>query len=257
MGDWNTLHFFDDKRFQTKVVADLLDKGDLLKQYFESKLGKYLLWDNNNSDQKISSILDFCQFLDKDFKRHKILYDISKRKKKPEEEYLTFINRQNQDEKEFLEQNGQTIDDLSTILPLLLFSECASFNPHLILGRRIFTGCVDAKPRSVSSEIISQITDSEYGCIYSRTGSGVINWITNDELQLLWLDKDNLFSQDPDSENYFQEFLQFIEIAIKNNLGVVSVTNVRESILKIAENPYLDIDFNIKERGFKSIIIYE
>ena len=35
MGDWNTLHFFDDKRFQTKVVADLLDKGDLLKQYFE------------------------------------------------------------------------------------------------------------------------------------------------------------------------------------------------------------------------------
>lgn len=44
MGDWNTLHFFDDKTFYGKVVPDLLAKGELLKKHFESKLGNSVLW---------------------------------------------------------------------------------------------------------------------------------------------------------------------------------------------------------------------
>jgi hypothetical protein len=256
MGDWNTLHFFDDKSFYTKIVPDLLNKGELLKKHFESELLKYF-WNNTKKDQRINDILNFFKYLDKDFKSHKELYDISRRKKKPEEEYLKFLNKQNQDKDEFQEQNAQVIADLSEIMPLLLFSECANFNPHLILGRKIFTGHVDAKPKSVSEEIIWQVIQPEYGCVYSQCGTGIINWIANDELQLLWLDKDNLYARYDDSENYFQEFLKFIEIAIKNNLGLISVTNVNEGVLKLTKNPYFNIELDLDELGLKYIINYK
>jgi len=256
MSDWNTLHFFDDNYFYTKVVPDLLNEGTLLKKYFESDLWKIFLFNNSDSDARIKSMLDFCKYLDQDFKAHKQLADILNRKKQPGEDCLNFTHKVRDDQEEFLKQNSYAIDDLTQTLLLLLFSECASFNPHLILGRRIFTGAVDAKPKSVAALIISQIMHSEIGCVFSYGGEGIINWITNEELQLLWLDKDNLFAKDPESDDYFQEVLKFIAMAIKNNWGVISVTNVRERLLKRVKNPFFDSELDLNLPGFKSIINY-
>jgi len=256
MGDWNTLHFFDDKHFYEKVAPDLSNEGFLLKKYFESDLWKHILFDNNNSDARIKAMLDFCQDLDTDFKKHKELASILNRKKQPDEEYSRFRHHLNEDEKEFESKNSYAFGDLSDTLQLLLFSECASFNPHLILGRHIFTGAVDAKPKSVSEKIIWKITDSEIGSVFSYGGTGIINWITNEELQLLWLDKENLFAKDSESQDYFQEFLSFIAIAIKNNWGLISVTNVREDLLKRVKNPFFEIELDLKALGLKSVINY-
>ena len=259
MSDWNTLHFFDDKYFYANIVTDLSNEGQLLKKYFKSDLWKPILFDNNNnnnSDARIKAMLDFCQHLDKDFKRHEELSSILNRNKQSNEEYSKFRHQLNEDEKEFVLKNTYAFADLNDTLPLLLFSECASFNPHLILGRRIFSEAVDAKPKSVSEQIISQIMYAETGCVYSYGGEGIINWITNEELQLLWLDKDNLFAKNPESEDYFQDFLTFTAIAIKNNWGFISVTNVREELLKKAKNPFFETDLDLKSLGVKNIINY-
>ncbi|WDF62627.1 hypothetical protein [Flavobacterium sp. KACC 22763] len=256
MSDWNTLHFFDDKTFYTKVVPDLLGKGELLKKHFESKLGNNILWDNRNSKERIDAILKFCHFFDKDFKVHQDLYALISREKKPGEQYLEALHAIRKDEKEFKEQNSQVIDDLTEILPLLIFSECASFNPHLILGRNIFRSRVNARPKSAAAEIITRITDQEYGSVFPYN-SGIVNWVTNDDLQLLWMDKESLFSTDADSEDYFQEFLKFIEIAIENNLGVISGSNMKESILNSIKKPILAIDLDLEALALSCIINYK
>lgn len=257
MGDWNTLHFLNDKYFTEKVVPDLLGNGNLLKKYFEAELSRCMFFDNSNAEQRISNLTEFFRFLEKDFKKHKTLLAILNREKKPGEPYLESIQKRYQEEKAFIEKHGTVISDLTYILPHLLFSECAAFNPHLILGRRIFTNRVDAKPGSVAAEIIPKIIHSESGCIYSQFGEGIINWVTQEELELLWLDRDNIISTNKEAEDYFNDFIKFIETALQNNLGVISVTNVKEYLLKTTKNPIFTIEFNVEESASECIINYE
>jgi hypothetical protein len=256
MGDWNTLHFFDDKKFYSEVVVDLKDKGILLQEHFNSKFEKYA-FGNDNSKKRINDIIDFCRLLDKDFKSHKVLYEIATRKKNLTEEYSAYNSTKVQDENKFINDNAQIIEDLNRTLTLIIFSECASFNPHLILGRRIFSDCVKAKPKTISEDIIANIICSPTGSIHNGFGNGLINWITNEELQLLWLDKENLDATCEDAKNYFMEFINFMEIAIDNGLGLISGTNMNESLLKKIEAPKLTIKIELTEMGFKNIVKYE
>lgn len=224
MGDWNTLHYFDDKKFYSKIVPDLRGEEYLLKNYFNSQFGKYIIYDYDHNEGRITDIIKFTAFLDDEFKIHKTLLSIQNREKSVNEEYKNFIEKLYKDEDNFYRKNGQIIEDINLILTLMIFSECASFNPHLILGRSIFTGCVSAKPKSIAEEIISKFTNNGLGSIFYSTHSncnGFINWVTNEDLQLLWLDKENLYSKGNDAEKYFSDFYKFIEIAIENNLGVI------------------------------------
>ncbi|MEM0578306.1 hypothetical protein [Flavobacterium polysaccharolyticum] len=259
MGDWNTLHHFDDKKFYSKIVTDFRRNGQLIREYFNSDLGKYIAYGNDKNDERIAEILKFSQHLDEDFKSHKTLYNIQTRKKGTSEEYSVFIKKRYQDEEDFQKANGQIIEDINLILTLMIFSECAAFNPHLILGRTIFTGCVSANPNSVAGEIISNFTDSNLGSIFYSSRSnctGLINLVTNEDLKLLWLEKGNLYSTNEDTKKYFTDFCKFIEIAIENNLGVISCTNINESILKMIKSP-LSLKIDTKELGLESVINYE
>ena len=171
MGDWNTLHHFDDKKFYSKIVPDFKSDGQLLRKYFNSEFGKYVAYGNDKNDDRISEILRFSQHLDEDFKSHKTLLNIQTRKKGISEEYSVFIKKRYQDEEDFQKANGQIIEDINLILTLMVFSECAAFNPHLILGRTIFTGCVSASPNSVAGEIISNFADNNLGSIFYSSRS--------------------------------------------------------------------------------------
>lgn len=59
-----------------------------------------------------------------------------------------------------------------------------------------------------------------------------------------------------DAEKYFSDFYKFIEIAIDNNLGVISGTNMNEDILKLILSP-LSVKIDIKELGLENVINYE
>lgn len=259
MGDWNTLHHFDDQKFYSEIVPDLQSEGHLLRNYFNSEFGKYIVCDNHQNEGRITDIMKFSQFLNDEFKIHETLLSIQTRKKNVNEEYSDFIKKLYKDEDDFYRKNGQIIEDINLILTLIIFSECASFNPHLILGRSIFTGCVSAKPGSIAEDFISGFTNNELGSIlYSSRSNcnGFINWITHEDLKLLWLDKENLHSTGKDADTYFSDFYKFIEIAIENDLGVISGTNLNEEVLKLIPSP-LSVEINIKELGLENVINYE
>ena len=127
------------------------------------------------------------------------------------------------------------------------------------MGRRIFSGNVTAKARSIAQAVILQITENELGSIYyskMSNCSGLINWVTYEELQLLWLDKDNLQVGPDGTEQNLQEFLAFIDLALQHECGFISVTNVNESVLNRIENPRLKINVDPSEKGWKSVIRY-
>jgi len=259
MGDWNTLHLFNDRYFYKHLVPDFKDKGALFKRYMDSLLGKYILWDNSNSEFRTQQLVAFCRQLLPDFKRHEKYYEIQRRQKKPTEEYAEFISQQSLDEDHFQKVNADVIEDLNRLLTLIIFTECAAFNPHLILGRRIFTGNVHAKAGSIADDIISNIHYNELGSPYYGNMSncnGLTNWITNEELQLLWLDRDNLFSPPDGSEEYLKEFLGFIELALLYECGLIAVTNVNERVLNMVEDPRLKINVDPKDKGWERVITF-
>lgn len=259
MGSWNTLHHFDDKKFYSKIVPDLRGEGYLLRNYFNSEFGKYIVGNSDQNEERITDIIKFSQLLDDEFKIHETLFSIKNRKKSVNEEYSSFIKKLYKDEDDFYRENEPIIEDINLILTLIIFSECASFNPHLILGRTIFTACVGAKPGSIAEEIISDFTNNELGSIFYPVASncnGLINWVTNEDLQLLWLDKENLYSTGKDAEKYFSDFYKFIEIAIENDLGVISGTNMNESFLKLIQSP-LSVKIDVKELKLENVINYK
>jgi hypothetical protein len=259
MGDWNTLHIFDDRYFYERLVPDFKDKGEVFKSYMDSLLGKYILWDNSNSEARTRQLVAFCRELTTDFKVHKKYFEIQGRKKMPTEVYAEFISKQIDDDEHFRHTNADAIEDLNRLLTLIIFTECASFNPHLVLGRRIFTGNVDAKAGSIADNIITRITYNELGSPYYGNMSncnGLTNWITNEDLQLLWLDRNNLYSPPDGSQEYLQEFLAFTELALQHDCGFISVTNVNESTLTMIETSKVKINVDPKEKGWKSVIVF-
>lgn len=260
MGDWNTLHYFDDKKFYSEIIPDFRKGGPLINKYFNSEFGKYIIYkadvENNN---RIAEIVSFSRLLDTDFKIHKTLFDIYTRKRGIKEAHSDFVKKRFQDEENFHKANEHVIEDINHVLTLIIFSECAAFNPHLILGRRIFTECVTAIPNSVAENIIYNFTNNEFGSIFYSCASnfnGFINWVTYEELQLLWLDKENLYSAGEDANKYFSDFCTFIEIALENNFGVISGTNMNEDVLKLIKSP-LSVKIDIKKLGLENVINYE
>ncbi|MNJ90824.1 hypothetical protein D3C87_84640 [compost metagenome] len=259
MGDWNTLHHFNDKKFYSKIVTDLQNEGQLLRNYFNSAPGKYIAYGNDRNEERIAAIIQFSQSLDPDFKRHPSLLAIQTRQKGINENYTDYIQKKTKDETDFYREHAEVIEDLNHILTVMVFSECAAFNPHLILGRSIFTGCVAAKPKSIAENVISGFTQNETGSVFyscRSNCSGFINWVTSEEAQLLWLDRENLHSADKDTEKYFSDFYKFLEIAVENGLGFISGTNMNESMLKLLQSP-LSVDIDVKALGLESVINYE
>lgn len=260
MGSWNTLHHFDDRKFYSEIVPDLKNDGQLLHKYFNSKFAKRILYRREDTiNKEIAEIIKFSRFLDKDFKLHETLYEIKTREKNINESYTDFIEKRFQDERDFENANGEIIESINSLLTLIIFSECAAFNPHLILGRTIFTDCVMATPNSTAEEIMDNFTNNGLGSIFYSSYSncnGLINWVTNEDLQLLWLDKENIYSADAETDNYFSDFCTFIEIALENNLGVISGTNMNESTLKLIPSP-LNLKIDVKELGMEYVINYD
>jgi hypothetical protein len=261
MGDWNTLHLFDSKKFYKDIVPDLKGEGKLFHIYFNSELGKllYLYRDGKipNLELRIDNMIKFCRDLLDDFKRNKVLYDIETRQRKPNEGHSIYIQIKNQNRNDFEKEFGNVIEDLSRILPLIIFSECAMFNPHLILGRRIFSGCVQSKKESLAEICCAKIEHIEVGSAFCTFGSGIMNWLTYEDVNLLMLDRHNLSPQDKESEKYFSDFMAFLKIADDNGLGLLSGMNMNEGILKLIKNPALHLAIDLKKLNLQSVIRYE
>jgi hypothetical protein len=254
MSDWNTLHLFNSKVFHSKIVPDLKGDGIILSKYFNSTLGRSILYDNSNSKERIDKIIAFCNDLDPQFKCHKAKYSLETRKRKISESYEDFRKNISEEEKDFEDKYNNVIDDLSMILPLIIFAECAIYNPHLILGRRTFSGCIHGKKGSIAENCCDKIICRDKGSLFISGSGGIINWLTNEDVQLLALDKDNLFADSDETNSYLIDFLNFLQLALENDYGFISVTNINESTIQMIEKPKFSIEVDMVKMGFESVI---
>lgn len=218
MGAWNTLHLFDSKKFYNIIVPDLMGDGRILQHYFNSNLGRFILWDNvTNKEIRINNILKLCKEFASDFKVHPLYKSLA-------------------DQDTFLKMHIEAIEDLNRIIQLIVFSECALFTPCFKLGKRLLAYFVDfnkMNAKTIASECLDSIRFSESGSLHSSIGNGIVNWLTDDEVKYLLDDYSNIIPQEAEdySDIYISELRSFLQIASENSLGVISMVNIDETTL--------------------------
>ena len=250
MSDWKTLHFFDSEKYNDEVVPKV--KGFRLNysDFFDSDLAKYV--------RRNTSILELQSFIDgltEDLKKHKVLDEIEKRTKKRNQPYQEFVRQRLRDGEKFSKLYESQYETYSSLITFIVFKECASFNPHFILGRRIFGSFIETKTGSIAEEVCSQITQMEV-CI-GESYSTFTNWITREEAELLLMDFSNVKPKNEDSFDYFKDFKVFLETAVDNSLGLIAGQNMHEGLITLIEKPLVEIELDIKKLNLKYVIEYK
>ena len=223
MGYWHTLHLFDDKKFYKKVVPALKgESGNLTTdclEFLESHVTggiRHLSQPDINYlvEQTIRKINSISNTFDKTFK---INFEYQKI-----EDYDT--------QRHFI-GTLEGYDEFCKFFEYYVFKTCADFFPHLPLGKGGVSRNFDMDITMLSYDLITDLDNwNEFLCGYSM---GITNWITHEDIEYLYLDKENLsFNDNPRAES----FLTLLEIAYKNGLGLIIGVDMREERLELLPN---------------------
>ncbi|MFZ0598813.1 MAG: hypothetical protein WAM46_17645, partial [Flavobacterium sp.] len=177
MGYWRTLHLFDDKKFYNEVVPELKgETGDLtpsclefLKHYSIGGIS-HLSNEKLNSlvEQNIQTIISISNSLDETFKIHHEFHKIT-----------------NYDNQNLFLNSLEGYYEFCKFLEYYLFKTCADFNPHLGLGKGGVSRNFNIHRKTLSYNIIEELDD--WNDFLSQDRMGITNWITNEDIQLLFL----------------------------------------------------------------------
>lgn len=220
MGYWRTLHLFDDKKFYKEVVPELKgETGDLtqsclefLKHYTTGGIS-HLSTEKLNSlvEQNIQRIISISNSLDETFKIHHEFHKIT-----------------NYDSQNLFLSSLDGHYEFCKFLEYYLFKTCADFNPHLGLGKGGVSRNFNIHIQTLSYNIIEKLDD--WNAFLSQDSMGITSWITNEDIQLLFLDKENLYFEYNDLA---KAFLTLLDTAHKNKLGFIMGVDMRESELEL------------------------
>jgi len=220
MGYWRTLHLFDDKKFYKEVVPELKgETGDLtqaclefFKHYTTGGIS-HLSTGKINSlvEQNIQRIISISNSLDETFKIHHEFHKIT-----------------NYDSQNLFLSSLDGHYEFCKFLEYYLFKTCADFNPHLGLGKGGVSRNFNIHIKTLSYNIIEELDD--WNDFLSQDSMGITSWITNEDIQLLFLDKENLYFEDNDLA---KAFLTLLDAAHKNKLGFIMGVDMRESELEL------------------------
>lgn len=252
MGDWRTLHFFDDRKYKEEIAPRVTD----IESYLSDFLDEYRLsWLDGYRDREevLRNTIAFVPELNAELNIHPALLKIQKRK--PDEVYDDFIRRKNRDFEQFFSANQSNLEFFEFILIETIFSSVADFNPHFKLGKWLIESIIGAKKGSIAEELLGLITGSREGGILDLVDGGIINWLSQEEVELLFLDRENIFCKDHKFPGYLKEFKDFLQMAAKNQCGLITLRNPDEyrlSHLQPSPNPN---EAFIKKAGFKNILI--
>jgi hypothetical protein len=219
MGYWTTLHLFDDDIFYKKVVPALkegkeelrADCLDFLKSHTTG--GIYHLSEleiNELVQQLINRISKIANSFDKTFKIHNEFQNIDKY-----DDRLHFLNA----------LDGHY--EFCNFFEYYVFKTCADFFPHLPLGKGGVFRNFNLSIKTLSYSIIGELDHtSEFFCSGLM---GISNWMTSEDVELLYLDKYNLHF---DTNSHAEGFLTLLEIAHQNKLGFIMGIDMREDTLE-------------------------
>lgn len=220
MGYWTTLHLFDDEIFYKKVVPELKgEKGDLKLDCLEFLSSHITGGIAHLSETEITKLLQnfitnvnkISNSFDKTFKLHNEFYKIDS-----EDERSVFLDK--------LEGHY----DYCKFFEYYVFKTCADFFPYIPLGKGGVFRNFDLKYKTLAYSIILELDSiNEF---HNEDRMGITNWITNEDIEFLYLDKENLNFEDNETAN---TFMTLLEIAHQNKLGMVMGIDMREWRLEL------------------------
>ncbi|TCI84802.1 hypothetical protein [Tenacibaculum sp. M341] len=218
MGYWNTLHLFDDNKFYKELVPVLRGEKGCLQNDFIEFLRLYRTGGitdlsleelKKKTDTSVSKIIEISNKFNSNFKAHNL----------------------NSDENHSL-QNNEFHYEYSRFFEYYVFKYCADFYPHLPTGKGGLLSELDPKDNSIAFEILENLED--FNSVFLSDG-GIINWIDLEDIEILIMSKDELFSIGPYDEeimDYFENYIKLFEIALSNKLGLIRGRDMIEQSLE-------------------------
>jgi hypothetical protein len=248
MGDWHTLHFFDIKKYLSEVVPTFKNDRQKLAEYISSDFGRPHISGGLESDQLATQIMEYSNSLSGDLMLDPTLVGIRLRKQREDESHLEYVRNQHKEIEDYYSTRSGIIEIFCRLLTLVVFSECALFNPHVKLGKGLFHHHVIVKENSVASEATRKFYSSEAGSVFEADlgrVNRVVNWLTHEELQLLKLDKTSFQPISENERNYLEDFTHFLDTALQHGLGFISCINMTDQPYPRIPSPFkVNIDLS-------------
>lgn len=238
MGQWNTLHLFDDKKFEERVIPILKGAENKLAEYLDSEIAQELLdfeYDKRSREERIDEIIKVSNKRTADFK---LLPEFIEKTK--------LIS--DYDQKWALVPDG--MEDLNDIFPLVVFAECGLVSPYFQLGyRSTYHYMTFYAEDTLAEKYIDQIRTGIYGGLLGLHGFGIYNWLSNEDVKSLIACYDEIITND-----YTAELLTFLTIADENGLGIVAAVDIDTRELNKIEHPPIGSNIDWASYGLKFLI---
>jgi hypothetical protein len=248
MGDWRTLHLFDKTKYIKEIIPQVRNLDTYLPVFLNEKHSRWLKGFSIPTEEIIKDTIGLTSELDEELSCHPELVKLNQITNKNYDNY--YSNREN-----FIRQRQASIEFFEYLIIETIFSSVADFNPHFILGKRMFEGILDAKNNSIAEELTSKITSQNESSILDVIDGGIINWLSAEEVHLLYMDRENIIPLDEEGIDYVDEFKEFLKYASERNLGLISLRNPRESDLTRLQRNENELMQMTKSLKFKNIII--
>lgn len=215
MGRWTTLHLFNDKLFYNKIVPELKgEEGDLSNIYLEFLRTWMIGGIDQFSENELQNIIQntlrkfhvFLKKMDSRFLKHA---DFD-----PQAISLST-------------SSGYADYELCQFFQYYIFYTCADFYPHVPCGKRGISPNM-LEDKTVGCEVLEGLAYSDRTFSYD---GGIDTWITNDEVALLYYDR-NLLVDSDDNFVSLDAFLSLLEVAFNNKLGLIIGGDMGEDMLE-------------------------
>jgi hypothetical protein len=217
MGYWTTLHLFDDKIFKERTLPEFTGQtGDFKRIYLEFMRSYRLGGIAKLSEQEIQTIIENS------------LNTIQIQAKKFDKEFRKHIEFERDREKCLNENDGYY--DFGYFFEYLVFYTCADFYPHLPCGKYGLASKLDLRRNSIAVELIGTLDRGIGNSFFSADCFGINSWITSEEAALLYYDREAITTTD--NEEFLSAFLNLLQVAYDNKLGLLTGVDMRESMLE-------------------------
>lgn len=210
MGDWHTLHLFDDEHFYDIIMPRL-----------------------HRQDPRILDIYNQASiYLTKDKPTIEELIYLFNQMENSYRDYPGFEENHLQHLQEFL-ADKYWIHDLNTFFELLVFSTVSDYHPYLTTGKSSFSHWLpNISLSQEGSSIVEQLGKMNYSSIYCAEGGGIISWISASDVLILLQDvskavvtDDTLNEEDIDALLHLATFLS---VTAKLGMGLLSAVNLSD-----------------------------
>ncbi|OMP80022.1 hypothetical protein [[Flexibacter] sp. ATCC 35208] len=206
MGQWHTLHLFDDKRFYTDTVPLLKGQQGDIQAY-------YIMYEQTCTKGICDIPLAELVAVFNQLKGYRL-------------DYLPFMEVIHKEWYPFLSTLPWTYH-LSAFFEYVVFSHCADYAPYFRLGKHAALHRMPGiNSNGLSYEILGELS-MIYPGIFTVEGMGVTGWITSEEVKELLAGLKN-----EETINDIEDFIAFLEVSASLDMGIIAGVDLREDALR-------------------------